>query len=169
MPRTFTVSESIDIAADPLTVYAKVSDPTLTRHWSPENRGATMQPSADSAKMQVGTVFDGHNERFGFRWTTECVVTAAEPGERFAFKVRAWGVFKPLIKVSVASWEYTFEATDDGTRVTETWTDGRRSWPDALTAVVDPVLTGTPSFSVFNRRNIRITLKNLKAAIENAP
>ncbi|WP_240962807.1 SRPBCC family protein [Antrihabitans stalactiti] len=90
MPRTFTVSESIDIAADPLTVYAKVSDPTLTRHWSPENRGATMQPSADSANTQVGTVFDGHNERFGFRWTTECVVTAAEPGERFAFEVRAW-------------------------------------------------------------------------------
>jgi uncharacterized protein YndB with AHSA1/START domain len=167
MPRTFTVSESIEIAADPLTLYAKVSDPTLTRHWSPENRGATMQQT-DNANAQVGTVFDGHNERFGFRWTTQCVVTAAEPGERFAFDVRAWGVFKPFIRVSVASWDYTFEAIDGGTRLTETWTDGRRSWPDALTTVVDPLLTGTPSFSVFNRRNIRVTLRNLKSAIENA-
>ncbi|NEE48629.1 SRPBCC family protein, partial [Streptomyces sp. SID8455] len=58
------------------------------------------------------------------------------------------------------------EAVDGGTRVTETWTDDRRSWPDFVANAFDRVATGGKTFAQFQRGNIRTTLKRLKAAVE---
>ncbi len=161
MARTTTVSDSVVVAAPPAAVYAVVSDPTRTGEWSPENRGAR---TTTAGPLAVGDLFTGRNERFGARWTTECVVTAADPDRRFAFRVHSIGLRTPRLRSRIASWEHTLEPTDGGTRVTQTWTDDRR-WPDAVAAVVDRVLTrGT--FADHQRRNLSLSLRGLQQLLE---
>ncbi|MER5766530.1 SRPBCC family protein [Streptomyces sp. NPDC001985] len=166
MPRTLSVSDCIVIQAAPSTIYEQVSDPALMGRWSPENLGATVRDSGAGA--HVGMEFDGHNKRGGLRWTTRCTVTAADPGRRFAFRVHAIGLRRPLLRGRIATWEYRFDAVDGGTRVTETWRDDRRSWPDGLANTFDRAATGGQTFADFQRGNIRRTLRNLKRAVEAA-
>ncbi|MFF3326669.1 SRPBCC family protein [Streptomyces sp. NPDC002889] len=168
MSRIFSVSDSVVIDASPSTIYAQVSNPALMGRWSPENRGATVRDGSEQA--YVGMVFDGRNTRGPLSWTTRCTVTAADPGERFAFRVRAIGRRRPVLRGRIASWEYRFEpAGEGGTRVTETWTDDRRAWPDFLAHAFDRMATRGHTFADFQRRNIRTTLDNLKKAMESEP
>ncbi|WP_405621154.1 SRPBCC family protein [Streptomyces sp. NBC_01508] len=174
MPRTFTVSDSVVVAASPAAVYEQVSRPALMGRWSPENLGATVRTGAKAGDggapdTYVGMVFDGHNKRGPLRWTTRCTVTAADPGERFAFRVHAIGLRTPRLPGPIATWEYRLEAVDGGTRVTETWTDDRRSWPDRVANAFDRVATRGHTFAEFQGRNIHRTLSNLKRAVEGAP
>lgn len=164
MPRTFSVSDSIVIAASPSTVYAQVSNPALMGGWSPENRGATVRDGSERA--YVGMVFDGYNKRGPLRWTTRCTVTTADPGERFTFRVRAIGRRRPVLPGRIATWDYRFESVDGGTRVTETWNDDRRAWPDFMANGFDKIATRGQTFAAFQEKNIRITLANLKKAME---
>ncbi|MFJ8861633.1 SRPBCC family protein [Streptomyces sp. NPDC102451] len=164
MPRTMSVSDSILIRAAPSAVYEQLSDPTAMGRWSPENRGARILGERRTA--HVGMVFDGRNKRGSFRWTTRCTVTAADPGERFAFRVHAIGVRRPRLPGAIALWEYRFESVGGSTRVTETWTDNRRAWPDFLANAFDRVATRGHTFAEFQRGNIRTTLERLKAALE---
>ncbi|BAD57269.1 SRPBCC family protein [Nocardia farcinica] len=164
MPRSREVTDSVVVAVDPQTAYARISDVTQMGRWSPENTGAALRDPG--APVRVGTRFVGSNVRRGFRWHTECVVTAAEPGRLFAFAVRKFGVRKPVLPVAIASWEYRFEPVEGGSRITETWYDDRAAWPDALTAVFDRLATGTPGFAVYQRGNIRRTLERLKTELE---
>lgn len=164
MGRTMTVQDSVVIAADPLRIYRQVADPSQMGRWSPENTGATVPTPGEPASF--GTSFVGTNKRGRARWSTRCTVTAAEPGERFAFDVRQIGPRKPIVRAGIASWEYTFERVEGGTRVTESWTDRRKGWPDLVAAVFDKTVTGGKRFSDFQRRNIERTLANLKADLE---
>lgn len=167
MPRTFTVSDSVVVAASPGVVYEQISRPALMGRWSPENLGATVRDTAGEARdTYVGMVFDGHNKRGPMRWTTRCTVTAADAGERFAFRVHAIGPRTPRLRGPIATWEYRLEAVDGGTRVTETWTDDRRSWPDAVANGFDRIATGGHTFADFQARNIHRTLSNLKRAVD---
>ncbi|MEN8652027.1 SRPBCC family protein [Streptomyces sp. 21So2-11] len=164
MARTFTVSDSIIIDTDPSTVYAQVSSPDLMGRWSPENLGATL--SGEKRPARVGMVFDGHNKRGSIRWTTRCTVTAADEGELFRFRVHAIGLKRPRLPGPIATWEYRFEPVGEGVKVTETWTDDRRSWPDFVANAFDKLATGGHTFARFQGGNIRTTLRNLKAALE---
>ncbi|KDQ71393.1 SRPBCC family protein [Streptomyces halstedii] len=164
MARTMTVSGGILIDAAPSVVYAHVSDPTAMGRWSPENRGARVL--GDRREAYVGMVFEGRNKRGAFSWTTRCTVTAADPGTRFAFRVHAIGARRPRLRGAIALWEYRFEEAGGSTRVTETWTDERRSWPDLLANAFDRVATRGRTFAEFQRGNIRTTLERLKAALE---
>jgi uncharacterized protein YndB with AHSA1/START domain len=159
-----SVADSIIIDATPAQVYEQLSDPTAMGRWSPENRGATVH--GDRRAAYVGMVFEGRNKRGAASWTTLCTVTAADPGERFAFRVHAIGPRRPRLSGPIATWEYRFEAVGDATRVTETWTDDRRRWPDFLANAFDRVATGGKTFAQFQGGNIRTTLKRLKAALE---
>jgi uncharacterized protein YndB with AHSA1/START domain len=165
MGRDMQVSDSVTIHADAHTIYDQVADPTQMQRWSHENTGATT--SGAGRTLGEGEVFDGSNKRGRARWSTECVVTAAEPGRRFAFDVRKIGPRTPFIPGRIASWAYTFEPTDDGTLVTETWTDHRTSWPDWAAALFDKAATGGRLFSDFQRRNIANTLAAMKADFES--
>lgn len=169
-PRKLTVSDSIVVAVSPDAVYEQISRPTLMGRWSPENLGATVvgPDAADAAGREayVGMVFVGHNKRGPMRWSTLCTVTAADAGRRFAFRVHAIGLRTPRLRGPIAGWEYRLEAVDGGTRVTETWTDDRRSWPDAVAGVFDRLATGGHTFAEFQARNIHRTLSNLKRAVE---
>ncbi|MFD9011346.1 SRPBCC family protein [Streptomyces sp. NPDC059558] len=167
MPRTFTVSDSIVVHVSPADVYRHVSDPARMGDWSPENLGATVH--GDSGETRVGTVFDGRNKRGSFRWTTRCTVTAVEQDRLFRFRVHAIGVRRPRVPGPIATWEYRFEPVPEGTRVTETWTDDRRSWPDFVAHAFDRIATRGHTFADFQRRNIATTLRNLKKALEPVP
>lgn len=165
MPRRpMTVSGEVVVAAPPTRLYELVSDPAQMRRWSPENTGAdTDGPLAEGAE------FVGSNRRGPLSWRSRAVVTAAEPGARFAFRVVALGaVGTPWLTAPVASWEYRFAAVEGGTRVTETWTDDRRAWPDAVAAVFDRIATGGSTFAAFQESNIRRTLDRLKADVESS-
>ena len=164
MTRTFTVSDTIVIDTDPDTAYFHVSDPTRMGESSPENLGAAV--ADDRGQAYVGMVFDGRNKRGPAQWTTRCVVTAAEPGRRFAFRVRAIGLRTPRVPAPIATWEYRFEPADGGTRVTETWTDDRRIWPDIAARVFDALATRGQTFADFQRGNIDRTLRQLKTVLE---
>jgi uncharacterized protein YndB with AHSA1/START domain len=164
MSRDMQVSGSVVIDADVQTIYDQVADPTQMSRWSRENTGATT--TEPGRTLSEGEVFDGSNQRGLARWTTECVVTAAEPGRRFAFDVRKIGSRRPFIPGRIASWEYTFEPGGHGTRVTETWSDLRAGWPDWVAAVFDKTATGGRLFSDFQRRNIANTLAAMKADFE---
>lgn len=154
-----TVSDSVVVAATPNEIYDKVSDPTLMGQWSPENLGARVH--GEPGATHVGMTFVGRNKRGAVRWVTECTVTAADRGERFEFRVGAIGVKKPRLRAHIATWEYRFEAVPEGTRVTETWTDGRSGWPDAAANAFDKVVTSGKTFADFQAKNIHVTLRNL--------
>ncbi len=167
MARTFTVSRSIRVEAPPQSVYDQVGRPALMGRWSPENLGATV-PGGEDGPARVGQVFDGHNKRGAFRWTTRCTVVEAEPGRSFAFRVHAIGLKNPRLKAPIATWRYRFEEDRaGGTKVTETWTDDRRSWPAFVANAFDLVATGGHTFAAFQVRNIDRTLKNLKRELES--
>ncbi|MFE6165474.1 SRPBCC family protein [Streptomyces sp. NPDC056486] len=166
MTRTFAVSRSILVEASPQSVYEQVSQPALMGRWSPENLGATVPGGEKPA--DVGLVFEGHNKRGPFRWTTRCTVTEAEPGRRFAFRVHAIGLKRPRLRAPIATWEYRFEDSDGATKVTETWRDDRRSWPTFVANAFDRIATGGKTFAVFQVGNIDRTLKNLKREFETA-
>ena len=164
MPRPMTVSDSTVVSAAPEEIWAQVADPSQMPRWSPENVGGSVP--APGSPLSVGDTFVGTNKRGRASWSTRCVVTSADPGREFAFKVRQIGLRSPRFSGRVATWTYTFEPVAGGTRVTETWTDDRR-WPDAVAAAFDKVATGGQHFHQFQRRNIATTLKRLKADFES--
>ncbi|MGP9845873.1 SRPBCC family protein [Brachybacterium sp. 107] len=167
MARIMQVRDSIVIAAEPLELYELIADPSQMGRWSPENTGAEVPRPGSPAT--VGMTFTGSNRRGRARWVTSCTVTEAVPGERFTFEVTAIGPTKPLLKGRIARWSYTFEPADGGTLVTETWTDGRTRWPDAVASRFDRFVTGGRLFSDFQRGNIARTLAALRADVEGTP
>ncbi|MGA8851265.1 MAG: SRPBCC family protein [Aeromicrobium sp.] len=164
MSRDMQVQDSIVIAAEPLALYEQVADPSQMGRWSPENRGAEVPIPGQPAT--VGTSFVGSNRRGRATWVTRCTVTAADPGVRFAFDVRQIGARQPRFRGRIASWSYDFEPVVGGTKVTETWTDNRRNWPDVAANVFDKTVTGGRTFADFQRRNIAKTLARLKTDFE---
>ncbi|MEO5665065.1 MAG: SRPBCC family protein [Nocardioides sp.] len=165
MSRDMQVSDSVVIDVDAETIWTQVADPTQMPRWSRENTGATT-PEA-GRPLTIGERFDGTNKRGRARWSTECVVTASDPGRRFAFDVRKIGPRTPIIRGRIATWAYDFEVVEGGTRVTETWTDGRTSWPDWVAGAFDRTVTGGKLFADFQRRNIRSTLAKMKTELES--
>ncbi|MFI2641753.1 SRPBCC family protein [Streptomyces sp. NPDC018610] len=164
MTRVLTVARSVLIDVSPEAAYRAVSRPGDMGRWSPENLG-TAEGTPDGP-AERGTTFVGRNKRGAFRWTTRCTVTAADPGRRFAFRVHAIGLKRPRLRGPIATWEYAFEPEGSGTRVTETWTDDRRAWPDLVAGVFDRIVTSGSTFADFQARNIEKTLRNLKRELE---
>lgn len=164
MSRPMHVSDSIEIDADPVTIYRQVADPSRMGRWSPENLG-TAAPSR--GPLTVGDEFVGRNRRGPGRWSTACTVIIAEPGMAFAFRVHRIGLCRPLLRGEIATWTYTFEPVGEGrTLVTETWQDDRTGWSDAWASRFDKLVTRGSTFAQFQAGNIRRTLARLKADFE---
>lgn len=145
------ISVSREIAAPPEEVWRLVADVTRMGEWSPECTGGTWLKGATGPA--VGARFKGTNEAGGKKWATTCEVTECVPGERFGFRVTG-GPFK------VATWSYTFEPVDGGTRVTESWTDQRHP----VMAKIFGKVTGVTDRASHNRANIERTLESLDRA-----
>jgi ribosome-associated toxin RatA of RatAB toxin-antitoxin module len=141
------------IRADASELYDLVSDLPRMGEWSPENTGGKWVNGAKGPV--VGAHFKGSNKSGRLRWSTDVVVTAARPGEQFAFDV-TFGPFK------IASWAYLFEQDGNKTRVTETWTDHRLP----VVGTISSLLVGIRDRPGLNRKNMEATLAKLAAAVE---
>ena len=143
------------IAAPPEVLWALVADITRMGDWSPENTGGRWVRGADGPTL--GAHFKGTNSNGSKSWSSDCVVTACEPGKRFGFDVKAVGL-------KVAGWTYEFEPLEDGCRVAETWEDHR----GALIRRIGPLVTGTKDRVARNRETMAQTLERLSAAAEHS-
>jgi uncharacterized protein YndB with AHSA1/START domain len=147
---------SRDIAASPEQLYAMVSDVTRMGEWSPENEGGQWLDGVTAA--QEGAKFRATNRVGKKSWKTLATVIAAEPGRHFSFRVSAG-------PVKVSEWSYTFDATPDGCRLTETWIDMRPGWFKPLGGYG----TGVTDRATHNRSGMEQTLERLAAVAEAAP
>ena len=167
MARDMQVSDSVLVGADAETIWTQVADPTQMPRWSPENTGAATGTATGPAARRRG-LRRGQPPGPGplaapSAWSPPRSRDASSPSTS-ARSARA----RPRLPGSIASWSYTFEPVDGGTRVTETWQDRRRGWPDRVAAVFDKAVTGGHLFSDLQRRNIARTLARLKADFEGA-
>ena len=115
-PQPINVQVQRVIDADPQVIYDLVSDVTRMGEWSPETVEAEWLGGA--TEPSVGATFRGKNKLGPNAWATKPTVTEAEPGRAFAFKVPG---------KSGPTWRYKFEPTDEGTRVTESVSQQKRS------------------------------------------
>lgn len=150
-PRTVRVERSI--AATPQAAWELIADITRMGDWSPETTSAAW--TSGSGGPAVGARFKGTNQRGSKKWRTVCIVTACEPGKRFAFDVKA-GPFQ------VAGWAYEFVPTDRGCLVTELWEDHR----GPLLPKLSPLITGTKDRAKRNQETMTVTLERLATALE---
>jgi ribosome-associated toxin RatA of RatAB toxin-antitoxin module len=142
------------INADPVELYGLVSDIGRMGEWSPETEACVW--SSGSTGPVVGARFKGTNRNGKKQWSTGCKVVVAQPGKTFAFDVTA-GPFK------VARWTYTFDATDDACRVTETWTDQR----GRIATWAGKPASGVADRADHNRVTMEQTLERLATAAES--
>ena len=151
MPEQISVERTI--RADAGRLYELVTDLPRMGEWSPENTGGKWVKGATGPA--IGAHFKGTNRNGWRRWSTDVVVTAADPGQRFAFDVST-GPFK------VATWEYRFNQSGDATTVVQTWTDNRASFAKK----VAPLVAGVRDRTERNRQNMEATLTEMAAAVE---
>ncbi|GGT59961.1 SRPBCC family protein [Actinomadura citrea] len=163
MEREWVVEESVVVAAPARDVYAAVANLRRMGEWSPEVFATWVRGRA----VRPGMRFVGFN-RIGWRvWFTTCQVSAAVPGEVFAFRVSSFGV-------PVALWGYRFEdvAQDSSaprTRLTEYWEDLRRDHRGAgFVSLLGKVFTGVAAEgrAEVNRKGMRATLDRIRTAVE---
>ncbi len=148
------VEVSRDIKAPPMAVWAAISDVTRMGEWSPECHTCSWNDEATGPA--VGAKFTGHNRNGEFEWSTECEITECVPGEVFAFD----GVFGDL---RFAKWAYRIQPIDGGSRVTETWDDGRPAEVIEFTTSI----SGVADRGEHNRQGMERTLERLAAALES--
>lgn len=149
-----TAQSSIEIAAAPEAVYELVSDIPNQPKWAAEVERCTW--TGDSTGPAVGATFRGINQHNKRKWPMSCVVTHAEPGRKFAFKVQFAGVPSAL-------WSYEIEPTENGCRVTEST---RRVAPRPIVLAVNRLGLGIADRDQHNQANIERTLASLKAYAE---
>lgn len=122
------------------------------KDWSPEVILVRVRPD--------GRRFVGFNRKGAWIWFTTCRIVIADPGREFAFDVTSFGL-------PIARWGYRLSPAEDGTLVTEYWSDLRRSgWRRRIAEALGLVFTGTPPArrAAHNRDGMRITLHRLRDA-----
>jgi hypothetical protein len=153
---TEAIEESIDVDAPSDRLYEMVSDLSRMGEWSPENRGGKWLGGASGAA--VGARFKGSNRHGWHRWRTVAHVVTADPGREVAWESHALGM-------KVALWRYRFVPNaNGGTTVVES-TEDRRG---AAMKVIGRTASGVGNRVGENRKNMRATLEQLKAAAERA-
>ncbi|GAB3446886.1 SRPBCC family protein [Actinophytocola sediminis] len=147
----------LTVDAPPAEVYRLVSDPVAMVGFAEECYRVRWLRGARGA--EVGAWFAGTNRNGWRRWITHAMITAADPGRRFAYRVRT-----PFL-VPISSWEYDITPDGDGCRVTVTnWLRMPRWFvPFAI------LITGRPDRAGTNTANIATTLGRLKAHAEGGP
>lgn len=149
---------SIDIAAPPEQVYELVSDITRMGDWSPECYRCSWTKGATGPA--VGAKFKAKNKGGrGPSWFNTPVVTAAEPGQEFAFNRSGLGI-------GSYTWRYVLEPTPTGTTLTESF-DAERPLGKAMTWLTMK-WTGSEDRDADLREGMTTTLSRIKTAAENA-
>ncbi len=144
------------IEVPPMEVYEAVSDVRRMGEWSPEATGAEL---LTGEPIEVGSRFRGTNANKAAKWSTTCTVTAADPGNSFAFEVRAMGG-------PISRWQYDFREVPEGTEVIETWVDLRSGVHGAVLSLIGAAILRSTNRHEHNRRNMETTLQRLRASLE---
>ncbi|MFI7673398.1 SRPBCC family protein [Actinophytocola sp. NPDC049390] len=144
----------VRVDASPDEVYELVSDPVAMAAFAEEFYKAKWIRGATGPA--VGNWFSGSNRNGWRRWVTHAEITEAEPGRRFAYRVRT-----PFF-VPISRWEYDMEPDGTGCRLTVTNWLRVPGWfvPIAI------FITGQPDRAATNTGNIATTLTRLKAHFE---
>lgn len=144
----------VTVDAAPDAVYRVISDPIVMAGFAEEFYKAKWIRGARGTA--VGNWFSGSNRNGWRRWVTHAEVTEAEPGRRFAYRVRT-----PFL-VPISRWEYDIEPEGLGCRLTVTNWLRVPGWfvPIAI------LITGQPDRAATNSGNIATTLTRLKAHLE---
>lgn len=144
----------VTVAAPAEAVYRLVSDPVAMASLAEEFYKARWIRGAKAPA--VGNWFSGSNRNGWRRWVTHAEITEADPGRRFAYRVRT-----PFL-VPISRWEYDITPTADGCRVTVTnWLRVPRWFVPFAIAI-----TGQPDRVGTNVANIATTLRRLKEHAE---
>ena len=147
------------LAARPEDVYALVADVTRTPEFSPEVSSVRWLDGATGPA--VGARFESVNTAVNGRsWKNRPVITAAEPGQEFAFTRT-----EPF--AGTITWRYRFEPVHGGTRVTESYAVerpvSRLGW-----LVIEKIFGGTDRRTAL-REGMRTTLERLRTALDPGP
>lgn len=150
MNQPLPISASVDVAADPESVWEVVSDVRRMSDWSPECRRIVV---LGSPKEGVGTTFLGVNRRGWAMWPTTSTVVRYEPVRAVAWRTRESG----------ATWTYELTPTDSGTTVT-----GRRDLPAYTlgTTMMAPLIGGAQGHDQELADGIRTTLERIRTTVE---
>jgi hypothetical protein len=149
---------SIDIAAPPEKVYALVSDITRMGQWSPECVRCTWTKGATGPV--AGARFKARNKGArGPAWFNTPTVTVADPAREFAFNRKG-----PAI--GSYTWRYQMEATETGTRLTESF-DAERPLGPVMTWLTEK-WTGSNDRDADLQRGMATTLTRIKATAEQS-
>lgn len=145
----------VTVDATPEAVYRLVSDPVAMAGLAEEFYRARWLRGATEAR--VGNWFSGSNRNGWRRWWTHAQITEADPGRRFAYRVRT-----PFY-VPISRWEYEITPEGGGSRLSVTnWLRVPRWFvPIAI------FITGQPDRAGTNDANIAITLRRLKEHLES--
>ncbi|TDV57428.1 SRPBCC family protein [Actinophytocola oryzae] len=147
----------VTLEASPEQVYRLVSDPVAMADLAEEFYKAKWIRGAKEAA--VGNWFSGTNRNGWRRWVTHAEITEADPGRRFAYRVRT-----PFY-VPISRWEYEITPTEEGCHLAVTNWLRVPGWfvPVAI------FITGQPDRAGTNNTNIATTLTRLKQHVESRP
>ena len=135
-------------------VYDLLTDISRMAQWSPEVTSCHWVRGASVA--QPGARFRGWSRKGWRRWSTLSVVTVAQRGSLFEWRVTFVG--RP-----VATWRYAMIPNHErSTTVRETVLDER----GAMLRRVSPYITGSRDRRDRNNETMHVTLDRLKAAAE---
>lgn len=148
---------TVTIRTTPADAYRVVSDPPVMIRLGEEAHRARWLGGATAAA--VGARFRGHNRNGLRRWSTNCRITDADPGRRFAYEVTA-----PL-GVPISRWQYDIAPAAEGCTVTETNWLRAPLWFLPLAILV----TGVSDRIGVNNTNIGTTLQHLRQHLESPP
>ncbi|BBZ63772.1 SRPBCC family protein [Mycolicibacterium monacense] len=151
-PAAASAKATVDIDADPATVYRLITDLRTLAELAEETSAMEWKKGDDA---RPGAVFVGRNRNGSRSWSTTCTVTDATPGQVFAFDVRS-------TVIPVAHWRYEISPTASGCRVTESTWDRRPGWFRKPAGWA----TGVSDRDTANAENIAATLRRLKARAE---
>jgi len=149
-------SQSTVIEAPAAHIYALVADLPRMGEWSPECR--QVEWTDGSSGPADGATFVGHNQggpRGLMKWSRRGRVVRADAGREFAFVTEEGGR-------ESTEWRYVLEATERGTRVTESYAV---RWIPTWARIVDVPTNRSREL----RLAMQHTLEQLKVAAEAAP
>jgi uncharacterized protein YndB with AHSA1/START domain len=140
-----------DIAADPATVWALVSDVRNMPRWSPQ----TAKTFVRGGEVRVGARMVNINRRGLMVWPTQAEIVRFEPQQEIAWRV----------KENFTVWSYRLEPAGSGTRLTV-----RREAPQGISDVsvglTKVAFGGVDSFAEELLRGMNRTLAGIKADAE---
>jgi hypothetical protein len=149
-----SLKEEVHISRTPEELFEMVSDITRMGEWSPACKACWYD---EGQTLAVGSWFTGRNISDGQQADTRVQIARVDRPNEFAFQPGG----------SLVRWSYRFEASGDGTNVTESWDvlpDGVAMFEQVYGAEASVMIAEKAEFA---RSGMRETLAALKRVAES--